>query len=474
MGLVYDTPKWPDTLWASHVTHSLQAKRLLHTGSLKQRSFPKFSQDIHSLLYLRHEPPAHARTPEWASGLCERAKELPEWEQLRARCQANGFVAGLATEALLQELIELMPEPKSRQQPEQSRNANQTGQPDQSRQQGQPNGTRGGNGDDTRRALRRVVRQAMQTVDDASAAMEDMQEALGLTYGNSPGHSETLQDLEQVRTLYEVLRSNHLFRRIAMMAGRLQRIGARHKRTKVTPGVGIIKGIAVGGDIPWLLPTELAGLRSANKLAKLMALRRILGRQALQYQIEGVTPLGRGPVIICLDESGSMHGEPATWSKAVAMALLQTASAQRRAWRCIGFSGRGKDQPYKDAIRYNVQIDAGQASLDTILSVLSFRCDGGTDFVAPLHFAIEALHSSPAMRQSDVIFITDGAGQVTPDIIEQVNVARKRDQLHVYVIGIGKDARLETLRPIADEMYHLSGNPDRDSQHIAPALALVD
>src|SRR5207249_4537867 len=47
---------------------------------------------------------------------------------------------------------------------------------------------------------------------------------------------------------------------------------------------------------------------------------------------------GRGPMIVCLDGSGSMEGEKEIWSKAVALTLLEIARRQRRLFRFICFS----------------------------------------------------------------------------------------------------------------------------------------
>src|SRR5207245_9845248 len=47
---------------------------------------------------------------------------------------------------------------------------------------------------------------------------------------------------------------------------------------------------------------------------------------------------GRGPMIVCLDGSGSMAGDKEIWSKAVALTLLEIARRQRRLFRFICFS----------------------------------------------------------------------------------------------------------------------------------------
>ena len=465
MGLTLKTSAWSDKIWENHTQHSTGARQVLARGRQKQRGFPGLAEDVHSLLYLRHSPPVMPRPPEWATALCTQAQELPEWKQLRARCQANGFATGIGTETVLRSLVELIPEPPR-----------PSGIGGGTRVQGQGGmpapGDAPGNGD-ARRALRQGIRDALHAVDEAESEMEGIQSALGFEYGTGQGTAETLQDLDQVRALYDLIKDNELLKKIAALAGRLQRMASSYKRTRVSPGIGPIKGITLGGDLPLILPSELIGLRSTNKVLRVATLGKVMAKRALQYEVEGVVPAARGPIILCLDKSGSMQGEPEVWAKAVALTLLKTAMDQKRAFHYIGFTGRTSDDPYYDAIQRQQTFLPGQTPWQEVVNVLLDGCDGGTDFIAPLHYALEALRSSPTMRQSDIVFITDGAGRITPDIIEQVNLARATEHVHLYAIAIGAKARLTTLQPIADELYQLSARPEQDSAKIVPILALV-
>ena len=479
MGLTLKTSAWADKIWENHTQHSTGARHVLARGRQKQPRFAGLADDVHSLLYLRHAPQEVPKPAEWAKALCTQAQELPEWKQLRARCQANGFSTGIATETVLRSMLELLPEPEPNKEkrPSRPQSGTQQGLPSPGTGNGQtpsPDGTQSveGNGN-ARRALRQGIRDAMHAVDEAESEMEGMQSALGFEYGMGQGNAETLKDLDQVRTLYDLIKSNELLKKIAALAGRLQRMASSYKRTRVTPGIGPIKGITLGGDLPLILPSELIGLRSKNKVLRVATLGKVMAKRALQYEVEGVVPAARGPVILCLDKSGSMQGEPEVWAKAVAMTLLKTALNQQRAFHYIGFYGRKSDEPYSAAIQRQQTFVPGETSWQEVVKVLLDGCTGGTDFEAPLHYALEALRSSPTMRQADVVFITDGAGHITADIIEQVNLARSREHVHVYGIAIGARARLATLQPITDELYQLSARPEQDSAKIVPILALV-
>jgi len=76
------------------------------------------------------------------------------------------------------------------------------------------------------------------------------------------------------------------------------------------------------------LPVELA--RLADPEFELDALRRIVERQALCREHHAIEPVGKGPIIVVLDESGSMDGEKCHTAKALALALAWIARQQRR------------------------------------------------------------------------------------------------------------------------------------------------
>jgi uncharacterized protein with von Willebrand factor type A (vWA) domain len=103
--------------------------------------------------------------------------------------------------------------------------------------------------------------------------------------------------------------------------------------------------------------------------------------------MQGREPQARGPIVVLLDESGSMReAGKDVWSKAVTLALLATATRQRRAWHLIAFNG---------AIVREVSIPAGRATAADIQLALDHGCAGGTDFDAPVLRAIDIIRASP-------------------------------------------------------------------------------
>jgi uncharacterized protein with von Willebrand factor type A (vWA) domain len=115
-------------------------------------------------------------------------------------------------------------------------------------------------------------------------------------------------------------------------------------------------------------------------------LARFIEKQALGYEMIGREPLGRGPVIVLLDESSSMRdASKDIWSKAVALALLSTATKEKRNFHLVAFSAR---------LRRDVSLEPGKTTLEDIAKALDYPCAGGTDFDLPLQRAAELLRVS--------------------------------------------------------------------------------
>src|SRR5437764_9912685 len=55
-------------------------------------------------------------------------------------------------------------------------------------------------------------------------------------------------------------------------------------------------------------------------------------------------PGGKGPVLVCVDESGSMQGEKAHTAKALALAMAWVARRQKRWIALVAYSGDSGDR----------------------------------------------------------------------------------------------------------------------------------
>ena len=463
MGLIFTTTRWLDQLWSEHLEMSSPARDLVEAGIKKQgEPFAGFPADLHARLYLPSDP-RQRDGPEWATRLHAQASELGEWKRLRTMCARNGFAAGVATEAMLGQLLPLVPDPPS---PSPSDGGdpgqNNTGQP------GGPSQGRPSPGDqpsdaDLRASLRRATLQARDAVQQAEAELEGMSTPLGFSQpGTSIVNDAGPANLKAIRDAHHRLENSPRLRRITELAGRLERIAATKEKSKVKPGVGEVHGIDLGDDLSRLLPSELVALRHPR--LRLVLMSRLLQRRALCYGMKGREPQAQGPVVVLLDESSSMreYGKD-IWSKAVTLALLSTATRQKRAWHLVAFNSR---------IRREVEVPIGQATPALIQQALDHRCSGGTDFDEPILRAADIIRTSSSMKRADVVIITDGEDELEPETVDAAKALTKTEGVSWFAVGVGPDADryLRSLAPIATSMVVVKDTGD--AEPIVPVINL--
>ena len=197
-----------------------------------------------------------------------------------------------------------------------------------------------------------------------------------------------------------------------------------------------IVGIQLARDLALSLPNELALLADPDLevLFDLKYLEANLMSFSMQAQSHAKAldqpqlhkQLGqKGPMIICLDTSGSMHGQPELIAKAVTLFLAMQAMQQHRAIYMINFS-TGLSV---------MQLKKGQA-LDDILHFLSQSFHGGTDLMPALNHAM-ALLAQPHFHHADVLVISDFVmGNLDEEVMQQLE--QHQQQGHgFYALAIG-------------------------------------
>src|SRR5262245_8125834 len=198
----------------------------------------------------------------------------------------------------------------------------------------------GGDGGTDAAAEMAALRAAGKALSRAAEEVEAMNEAAG-ALGLGPG-SPGSNDPRAVAALFRRVRNDFALRCICEMAGRFRRLAQSRQRMKSSHGVDEVAGVELGGDLAKLLPVELA--RIALPELELDTLRRLAERQCMQRYVRGAEPVGRGPVLVSVDESGSMIGDKAHTAKALALAVAWVARRQRRWCALIAYSGNSGER----------------------------------------------------------------------------------------------------------------------------------
>lgn len=265
-----------------------------------------------------------------------------------------------------------------------------------------------------------------QAADDAIQSKGNVQSLLsGIQAGTGDGDLKEVPLKDQL-LLAERLSSDFKLKAIAQWAGRMKLIAQRKQRSKHRDAIDR-GGVKQGNQIEQLLPAELGAYISP--VAKTDFLRRFVEGQTLQFDTRGKEQFGKGPIILCLDQSGSMSDQD-TLSKGFALALMSIARKQRRDFAIIPFSNRASDPSLYERGRINVQ--------DMIKLATTFL-DGGTNFQSPLSKAAEVIRKS-RFDKADIIFVTDGEASVDRDFIKSWDELKTQKGFHVLSLLLGTES----------------------------------
>jgi uncharacterized protein with von Willebrand factor type A (vWA) domain len=138
--------------------------------------------------------------------------------------------------------------------------------------------------------------------------------------------------------------------------------------------------------------------------------------------------LERGPMIVCVDTSGSMRGAPEKIAKAVVLEAMRTAQHERRGCRLIAFGGPGEV--------VEATLDATRGGLDALLGFMGQAFDGGTDVQTPIERAVELVHRR-GWSSADLLIVSDGEFGCTPATLGLVGAARRELGLRVQGVLVG-------------------------------------
>ncbi len=180
-----------------------------------------------------------------------------------------------------------------------------------------------------------VLKHVSKALSEASKEVEEAREAAA-AMGMGPGAPGS-NDPRAIAALFKRVRSDPTLRRICELAGRCRRVAQSKQRRKATHGLDDVVGGVMDADLGRLLPQELAKL--ALPEFEDDTLRRLVERQTMCREYQATEPIAKGPILVSVDESGSMSGEKVHTAKALALALAWIARQQKRWCGLVAYSG---------------------------------------------------------------------------------------------------------------------------------------
>ncbi len=291
--------------------------------------------------------------------------------------------------------------------------------------------------------LRQAARDVRQAVRTALAAgqqeAQDVQQVMaGWGVGGDELRSVPMGDRLQ---LVERLRGPKM-RKLADIIGRFRNLARERQKNRLQHVRDEIHSITTGDDLAHLLPSELAALR--HPLRRRDFLRRYTEKRTMQYELTGRQPLGRGPMVVCVDCSGSMEESGRIdWALATALALVDTARRQKRRARILMFH---------DYVLKRIEFRPGQDDPRKLLELLTTGASGGTNYEPVLREALEAVESV-SYQKADVVMISDGACQVSEAFAQSFAEAKRERRFRLWSVLIGTDDSYGALTRLSDRVW---------------------
>ena len=285
---------------------------------------------------------------------------------------------------------------------------------------------------------------------------------------NLPGYGEgggTRNNPDQMIALAKKWRETPSLRNVARMTGRLQRDMRQKRARRVVGGNEEIVNVTLGDDLPLLLPHELATLR--HPVLKRDFQRRYHERSLLQYETEGTDAAGRGPIVVCLDGSGSMMGARNEWARSVALALVTIARREKRDASVIEFSSGGQIAQWEFLKREKIDTEK-------VLDFVTHMFAGGTTIVEGLLTAQKFMQSRPEFRKADIVLIGDGGDYFNEDRDGVLRDELRLKGVRIHGVAVGMEAEQNHyFQQMCDTVVsaHDMAGSNEATDHLAEAIA---
>ena len=208
------------------------------------------------------------------------------------------------------------------------------------------------------------------------------------------------------------------------------------------------QGVSRSDDVARMLPQEAAYL-GHRKLHMFWHARRA-EKALLSYQVEGVlqehqpeliemaekeqkkrqkSEPKRGPVMVCIDTSASMQGEPEQLAKAISLEVVRLANEQQRDCLLFAFSGPG--QLLEERLVFN------KSGLKTIIQFLQQSFHGGSDIREPIRHALKRIEQEQ-WKKADMLLVSDGRFTIPGEIVARIDRERREEGLRIQCISVGR------------------------------------
>ncbi len=277
----------------------------------------------------------------------------------------------------------------------------------------------------------------------------------------------TAQDIQQFERWAKYLAEDNGIRALCELLGKIRQIELSETIERVRSVAPIktsmpdinsreeIIGTRLGRDLEHVLPAELALLADPDT-AILFDLKYVES-SLMCFDMQGIQNIHshveteeersikeadkQGPMVICIDTSGSMNGMPETVAKAVALFLTTKAREQKRPCYLINFSTG----------IYTLDLGA-EFGMEALLHFLGMSFHGGTDVAPALEHALDTMEQD-AYRNADLLVVSDFIMSGLPEGLFTRIEERRLDGNRFHSLVVGNCYMTQRLKSLFDNEW---------------------
>lgn len=297
------------------------------------------------------------------------------------------------------------------------------------------------------------VLEDLEDISDIQADKSDLEGSRG--FSNDKG-SLKRNSIANILRYFNMIKNNKALMDICDILGRMKDEEKEMYKEKITELTAYsytqttptkrykeeIIGVTLGNDLENIIPQEMS-LLDDEDLELLFDLKFVENRLFcfekqgfVSYQEEGQKEIEKevekerkkegqkGPIIICVDTSGSMYGAPETVAKAITLMLTAKARKEKRNCYLINFSTG------------TVCADmSGAVGVNKINDFLELSFGGGTDVGAGLEVGVEQMEKEN-YKNSDLLVISDGDFGYISNSLEQKMRQKRKEKNKFYLLDV--------------------------------------
>ena len=279
--------------------------------------------------------------------------------------------------------------------------------------------------------------------------------ALGRLWDLSKGNWKQI-NFNLLRKYGELLTQKKELLALAEALGRYQKAEIEYKEEAYTnwkiiqqfkynhSGKSELIGITESDDLNHLLPTELSlfsDIETENIFYKKFSEKKLQSYQFISRESYKQTEAfegkrqkelekDKGPFILAIDTSGSMHGQPEEIAKLIAFAIVKIAYREKRKALLISFS-----------TSYQLfELTDFQNSLPKLVNFLQMSFSGGTDVSEAIKETVRRMEEQD-YKNADLLVITDGIfGNMSAQLISQIQMLKQKgNKFNTLIIGASQN-----------------------------------